>query len=172
MTLKIFLNYEDFLPFIYLFSGSIGVWMQGLELARQALYPLSHTSNPFLLWLFWRQGVVLCPGWPGPWSFCFMLPAVAGIIGVHTPTSFLLRWGVSQTFCLGWPTAMMFPISAFWVARIIGMSYLYPVSIYLFLLVRWGLDSWFHTCKAGTLQLETHLQPMMVLGMLGFELKT
>jgi hypothetical protein len=22
----------------------------------------------FLLWLFWRQGLIFCPGWPGLWS--------------------------------------------------------------------------------------------------------
>jgi hypothetical protein len=33
------------LPFLYSFM-----------LTKQALYHLSHTSSPFLLWLFWRWG--------------------------------------------------------------------------------------------------------------------
>jgi hypothetical protein len=31
---------------------------QGFALAKQALNCLSHTSSPFLLWLFWRWGLV------------------------------------------------------------------------------------------------------------------
>jgi hypothetical protein len=39
---------------IFLFFGKTWIWTQGFPFAKQALYHLSHTSNPFLLWLFWR----------------------------------------------------------------------------------------------------------------------
>jgi hypothetical protein len=34
------------ISFIYLFLGGIGIWTQGLTLARQALYHLSHSASP------------------------------------------------------------------------------------------------------------------------------
>jgi hypothetical protein len=50
-----------------------------------------------LLWLIWRWGLAFCPGQPGPSSSNFMLPAVAVMTGVlHTPTFFLLRWGLTD----------------------------------------------------------------------------
>jgi hypothetical protein len=42
-----------------------GAWTQGLTLAMQALYHLSHSASPFLWWVFFlRQVFMNClPGW-------------------------------------------------------------------------------------------------------------
>jgi hypothetical protein len=46
-------------------------WAQGLMLARQELYHLSHTPSPFCSGYLLRQGLILRPDWPGSQS-CFL----------------------------------------------------------------------------------------------------
>ena len=53
---------ESFYLFICLLVV-FGFWTQGLELARQALYYLSHACSPFAFSLF-SDTVSLLPGWP------------------------------------------------------------------------------------------------------------
>jgi hypothetical protein len=51
-----------------------------------------------LLWLFERQGLTLCPDWPGPQSYYFTLLPIAGMTVIcHHAQIFPLRWG-SHTF--------------------------------------------------------------------------
>jgi hypothetical protein len=69
-----------FFPF---FCG-IRVWTQGFSLAKQVLCHLSHTFGPFLLWLFFGDGVLraLCPGWPQTAILPISASQVARITGV------------------------------------------------------------------------------------------
>jgi hypothetical protein len=73
------------------------------------------------------MGFAFCPGWPGPPSFYFILPAVAGMTGRHhhaqllTGSQELLSWAALEP----WPSL----ISASPVARIIGMNQM-PSCLY------------------------------------------
>jgi hypothetical protein len=62
---------------------------------------LEPCTQPFLLWLYWRQGFAFCLGWPGLWLSYFMLPA-----SWHnrcTQEYPAIGWeGVFGTFCQDW----------------------------------------------------------------------
>jgi hypothetical protein len=86
----------------FLLFDSTGIWTQGPELARQALYYLSHGSMPVLLLLVcFRIGshAFLFDLWP--WFSC-LSSWVARITGVshhgQRETPFLL-WNGNNTFC-------------------------------------------------------------------------
>jgi hypothetical protein len=53
----------------------------------------------------------------------------------HTPPGPAFYWwdGVSRTFSPSWPQAVILPISASWVAMIIGVSYLVQFLVYFFM---------------------------------------
>jgi hypothetical protein len=73
----------------------------GLCAWKAGAQPFEPGPQPFLLWLFWRQGLTFCPGHPGPWSSYFKLPLVAGIQTHATmPSFFPLRWGLTNLFLL------------------------------------------------------------------------
>jgi hypothetical protein len=73
------------------------------------------TLPPFLLWVFWRQCITFCPGWPGPQSYlCFLLRL--GWQACATLLSFFCWIRISRTFCLDWPGTGILPISASHVA--------------------------------------------------------
>jgi hypothetical protein len=74
--------------------------LSAYSLWRQALYCLNHASNPFLLWLFWRQGLAFCPGWPGPLSSYLCFPPLLGWQVCSTvPSFFSVEMG---HFCPRW----------------------------------------------------------------------
>jgi hypothetical protein len=57
-----------FLSFFF-FLESIGVWIQGLMLARQALYHLNHSATRFMYmvrWTVWRVSLEPRPSWSLP----------------------------------------------------------------------------------------------------------
>jgi hypothetical protein len=72
--------------FLFLF---LAVWgTQGLTLARQVLYHLSHAASPFCFFYFW-----VSPFMPGQvWMavLLFMLPTITGMTGVHQHAHLLL----------------------------------------------------------------------------------
>jgi hypothetical protein len=65
---------------------------------RQVLYHLSHASSPFL-WLFLRNGLTFCLGWPGPRSFFLCFPQKLGWqVCITRPSFFCWDGGVSWIF--------------------------------------------------------------------------
>jgi hypothetical protein len=85
--------------FFAFFFGVMKVRFQGLTLARQVLYHLSHTPEPYFagfLFFFFSSR----PAWIG--MLLFMLATVAEMIGHTIVPSYWLQW-VLQTFCLAWP---------------------------------------------------------------------
>jgi hypothetical protein len=55
---------------VFLFSSR--VWTQGLVLAKQVIYNVSHASNPFCFRYFLDRVLCLCSEWPGPWASHFL----------------------------------------------------------------------------------------------------
>jgi hypothetical protein len=100
--------------FGFCFGGSSGVWAQGLALARQVPYHLSHVIIPFCFGCFWDRVSHLCLGIMDHSSVDRSVPLHPAFIGWH---------GASQTFCLGWPWTAVLLISASQVARVIGLSH-------------------------------------------------
>jgi hypothetical protein len=70
-------------------------------LARQALYDLSHFPSPalviFEIWSHFMSVLV--------WTIIllFVLPAVAGMTGMHHCAQSLVEMGSCDIFCLDWP---------------------------------------------------------------------
>jgi hypothetical protein len=61
--------------------------------------PLDPHFQAVLLWLIWRQGLSVCPGQPGPWSFYFKLPIIAGMTCVcHHTQLFSVVMGFNKLF--------------------------------------------------------------------------
>jgi hypothetical protein len=57
---------------------------QGFVLAKQVFYCLSHISNPFLLWLFWKWSLMNClPGLALNHDLPIWASQVARITGVR-----------------------------------------------------------------------------------------
>jgi hypothetical protein len=53
--------------------------------------------QPFLFWLFWREGLTFCPGQPGPWYSIWHVPPLLGWQSCSTIFSFfLLRWSFTN----------------------------------------------------------------------------
>jgi hypothetical protein len=73
-----------FLSFLFFFfSGGIRVWTQGLKLARQVLYNLSHTSSPFCVGYFQdRVSQTIYLGWPGMEILLMSASLVASITDI------------------------------------------------------------------------------------------
>jgi hypothetical protein len=60
----IVLNIGNTVNFEIFFFGSTAVWIQGLTLARQVLYHLSHSSSLFSVGYFWDRFLwTISPGW-------------------------------------------------------------------------------------------------------------
>jgi hypothetical protein len=74
----------------------------GIELRAQVLYPLSHVPTLLLLvWVFFRQGLLLLPGHISNCSHPTSTSQVAGIAGMHYHTWLAFEIG-SCYLCLGW----------------------------------------------------------------------
>jgi hypothetical protein len=88
----------------------------GFELARKALYHLTHHTSPFCFRYFSNRVSHLCLGRTGSWSPYLCFPpgwddrCVAPCLGDF----FVCFWDrVLLTFCPGWPPwTLIFPISA------------------------------------------------------------
>jgi hypothetical protein len=103
--------------FIYLFGGT-RCWAQGLILARQALYHLSHPIDPFYLCYFGDR-VLLFAEAGMAWHPHIYASHIAGVTDVST-----LGWdGFLLIICLGWPGTTILSISASQVARTICVSH-------------------------------------------------
>jgi hypothetical protein len=75
--------------FFFLFCAT-GAWTQGLMFARQVLYYLSYSTNPFLCWWFFfffsRYGLqTICLGWLRNMILQISASWVARITGVSHP---------------------------------------------------------------------------------------
>jgi hypothetical protein len=103
------------------FGEEMGVVL-GFTLARKAPGLLEPCLQFFFLWLFLREGLVFCPGPPGPWSSYFL--ACWDWDDRHAPDPVFSHWdgGLANSFP-GWPQIVILLISASQVARIIGMSH-------------------------------------------------
>jgi hypothetical protein len=108
---KIFTNSTVFCFVLFCFwrGSSTLVWTRGFILARQVL---CHTSKPFLLWLFLRQGLTFCPGRPRAWSSYLCFPKQAGMTGAwHAArldgVSFLARTGLELRSSLSQPPTVL-----------------------------------------------------------------
>jgi hypothetical protein len=98
--------------FVCLFVfDSIGVWVQGIALARHELYHLNHASSPFCCYFGDRTLVFV--SWPGLPSNYFRLVPLSlmpvGMAGSTMRSIFTIEMGVSQTFL--WPETMILLIS-------------------------------------------------------------
>jgi hypothetical protein len=91
-------------------------------LAKQELYLLSHTANPFCFHYLSNRISHLFTGLPG---YCFSYFCFSHSWNDrHTLPHPTIGWdGVLQTFCPGWPPTAIVLISASWVARMIGVSH-------------------------------------------------
>jgi hypothetical protein len=77
-----------------------------------------------LLWLFWIQGLALCPSHPQLQFSYFTLPTIAGMTSAHHHAQlFSYEMESHKLFSLDLPLSMILPISISQVARITGMSY-------------------------------------------------
>jgi hypothetical protein len=81
--------------------------------------------QPFVLWLLWRQGLIFCPGWPGPQSSYFRLPVLAVMTNEYHHAQ-LSSAEIGRMFLPGLAWNCDSPISASQVARITGLSHWYP----------------------------------------------
>jgi hypothetical protein len=77
-----------------------------------------------------------CPSWTGT-MISISASCVAGMTGTCHHAQILVEMGVSWIFCTGWPQMAIFPISASYVAKIIGMSHwcLAKLLIFCFLIL-------------------------------------
>jgi hypothetical protein len=102
-------------------KGSPRVLIQGLALARQVLYHLSHAPSPFCFGYFWDKFSHFML-WTR--TLPFMLPIQLGWQKDSTAPSFLLFVMVFlRTFCQGWHGTMILLISASRVARVTGVTH-------------------------------------------------
>jgi hypothetical protein len=84
---------------------------------------LSRLPSPFCFRLFFRYGFAYF-AWGQPLTIV-LLPTASWIAWDHRhePHPWLVGWGgVLLTFCLAWLRTMILPVSASWVAGIVGMS--------------------------------------------------
>jgi hypothetical protein len=93
------------------------IWTQGFELAKQALYHLSHISSPFGFGYFGDRLSLFCPCCLGLWSSYVKFPTIAGMTGSghHAQLFSIEMWSCKQLFdCfgLGWPFTVILPFSA------------------------------------------------------------
>jgi hypothetical protein len=71
--------------------------------ARQALYHLSHATNPFFALAIFEIGSHFMPRPSLTVIFLFVLPCTAGMTGVHHSIKPLVEMGSYNLFCPGWP---------------------------------------------------------------------
>jgi hypothetical protein len=93
------LIFGGFYIFWLLFCSS-GVWTQGLALARQVLYLLSHTPSPFCSPCFSNRISHLCPGQSGPASSHWSFPCSLDDRHTTIPSFYCLSCGLTN-FLLG-----------------------------------------------------------------------
>jgi hypothetical protein len=84
-NLQICLRFFCFVLFLAVlrFEFNTEAWIQGFALARQALYHLNHNCSLICSVCFGDSMCLFYPAQPGSWSFCFILPAIAGMTGTH-----------------------------------------------------------------------------------------
>jgi hypothetical protein len=73
----------------------------------------------FLLCLFWREGLAICPGWPESQFFYFMFLILAEIAEAwHHTQIFPIEMSIANFsfVCLGWPRIQILTTSASHVA--------------------------------------------------------
>jgi hypothetical protein len=69
-------------------------------LARQALYHLNHTFNPFYFSHFSKNISQFCPELASDYSPLTYAFYITGITGVHTTPDLLVEMSLCQLFCL------------------------------------------------------------------------
>jgi hypothetical protein len=77
----------------------------------------------FLLWLFWREGLIFCSCWPGPRSFYFTSHGSSEDRYSPPCPGFSIEIKVSQPlffFCPDWPGTTILQVSPSHVARMTG----------------------------------------------------
>jgi hypothetical protein len=98
------------------FFGGTRILTQGFMLARQALYCLSNLPSLFCSGYFRDKLSLFCPGWSGPQSFYFVVPAMTGMRHMLPCPASFPGDRASQTlfffFCPGWPGTTILLISA------------------------------------------------------------
>jgi hypothetical protein len=123
-------------------------WTQGLTLAKQLLYHLSYSSNPFWIGYFWDR-VCFMPRlvWTAKPPICafFVAEWLSYIITVRH----WLKWGL-RNFLLCWLWTMILPVSASQVIRIKGLrNHACPMILSCdFINMPWSQDSlvlWHHS---------------------------
>jgi hypothetical protein len=63
---------------------------------------LEQCLQPFLVWLFFKQDLILLPRLDWTITSYFLVPAVSGVTGTHHHVQlFPLRWDLTNFFCLG-----------------------------------------------------------------------
>jgi hypothetical protein len=94
------------------------------HLARQALYHLSHTPAFFALVIFDIESHFL-PELAWISILLFMFPAIAGMTGMYHHKQVLVEMRSHELLPshTQWPQTVIFPISAFSVSSITGMSH-------------------------------------------------
>jgi hypothetical protein len=147
-------------------GGITGVGIQGLALARVALYPLSHSPNLFFALVIlqigscvfaqdWWQTEILLP--MGPWVADWDPPAYCPLgtleyrLAHHCTTTsglFVEMW-FHSLFCLCWHQTMILPVSASRVAGIIDMRHC-VWSVIQFQRQSKYFDSWFFVVQEKT----------------------
>jgi hypothetical protein len=70
----------------------VGVWTQGLALARQVLYHSSQCPSSFCFSFFSDRMLCFFLGWPGPWSSYLHLPCNLGCRCDPLHPAYCLRW--------------------------------------------------------------------------------
>jgi hypothetical protein len=114
---------------IFLFFGGTRVWTQGLTLARQVLYHLSHFTSPVLF--FWdRVSWTICLGWL--WTSILLISAswVARITDLSPAGLVILEMGSLELLAQIKPQTMILFISASQEARITGMTHWYLATLF------------------------------------------
>jgi hypothetical protein len=98
-------------------------WTQGLTLASQTLYHLSHAPNSFYaLDIFWIEFHIFCRLAFGHAPLITYVFFRAGFTSVYH--HWHICWdGISLTFCMGWPWTMIFLIPSSQVVGIIGLHH-------------------------------------------------
>jgi hypothetical protein len=101
---------------------NVAGWTQGLVVARQVPYHLSDTPSPFCFLVIFQVGSLIYAQAGLNWDLPIFTFIIAGItVGNHHILLIDWRWGLAN--CLGWPHTVILLISAFWVARIIGVRH-------------------------------------------------
>jgi hypothetical protein len=122
------------------------LWYWGLNLSRQVLYHLSHSTSPVWCWVFSRKGPVNYLPWLAlncdPMISAFWVARITGVSHRYLVTQIFIDWMIELKGCLWTLNCSCIGVFWFWWD--------------------WGLNSGLWTCQTGALWCEPYLQSIFL----------